>query len=166
MKDDELPRTVWFDSADVFLRRTCRRSGDRGGGGGGADADTEADAECEAETEANDELDLRGDVVSANDDLEAEIDLVGDLEGTLSTAGLGGDCSMDCNSECRVGSGEERGVRPLILATRFETVELRSLSRDGCVRGWRTERLESSEYRCRGEVDSPIPIDVDGRIIS
>ena len=113
MNDEDVPRTVWLDSADVFLRRTLRRSGDRGGGGG--------------PVIAKDKLDLVGDVVRARDEREAV--LVGDLEGIRSTEGLGGDCSIGCRSECRCGRGELRGVKPRILATRFDTVELRSRSR-------------------------------------
>jgi hypothetical protein len=83
MNDDDEPRTVWLESADVFLRRTLRLSGDLGGGGGAASA--------------NDKLDLVGEVVRAKDDRVA--DLVGDREGRRSTIGFGGDCSIGWRSE-------------------------------------------------------------------
>lgn len=87
MNDDDAPRTVWFESADAFFFRTLRLSGDRGGGGGAAEP------ESEVEANAKDRVDLMGEVESARDDLEP--DLVGDLDGTRSSGGFGGDCSMD-----------------------------------------------------------------------
>lgn len=91
MNDDEVPRTVWFEIAEVFLRRTLRLSGDRGGGGGAAKAGPEPGAGAEAK--AKDRVDFVGDVVSARDDLDP--DLVGDFDGTRSSGWFGGDCSID-----------------------------------------------------------------------
>lgn len=119
-KKDDDPRTVWVEVVDAFLRRTWRRSGDRGGGSGAVDDWLSLVGEA-------DRLDFVGEAEKAKD-------LLLELEGRRSVVWLGGDCSIGWSSEC-LGSGELREFRPLILATRFDIAELRSRSFGCCKRG-------------------------------